>query len=69
VVLDVEDVAFDDGFDLFGPVCILEGVEGVFVGAEGRRYVGNHHSAAVAPKRVFQQPRQFRVPVGYKFGA
>ena len=51
--------------DVPGPVGILERVECLHEVSVSGADAGYHESAAVAPKRVLEQPGQFGVPVRY----
>jgi hypothetical protein len=63
VELNIQDIPFYDSFDLFGPISILEGVKGVFIGCKGRGDIGDHYCTTVAAERVLEEPGKLGVSI------
>ena len=56
MIFNVEHVAFEMGFDIFGSVCIFQGIQGILVATRRWRYARNHDGTSVATKGIFQKP-------------
>lgn len=61
MVLDVEHVPLHVCLNVLGPVCVLQSVVRVLVVRAGWSNVCDHHGAAVAAERVFEEASELGV--------
>src|SRR3546814_455085 len=59
MIIDIQYVSLDRGFDILGSIRILERVESFFEIVFCRANIRDHDGSAISSKRVFQQPSEF----------
>ena len=55
-------VRLDSHLDIFGPIRVLQSVNGLFVLASSRRASSDHNSFTVATKGVLEHPGELTIP-------
>ncbi len=58
-------IGLDTGLDKFGALRILERIQCLVVGQVELTHTSEHYRYSVAAERIFQQPRQLAISVGY----
>lgn len=61
MVFHVQDVSLYVGFDILGPVCILESIVRVFIVTTCRSYVCYHDCPAIPSQAIFQESGKFGI--------